>query len=65
MLVKVKSGCKGFYYGKRRKSGDTFDLKEGDPFSEKWMEKLEAPVAKKKLGRPKASKTDKKESDAK
>lgn len=77
MLVKVKEGCKGFYYGERRRSGDVFDLKEGDAFSERWMIKVEpekpikaekpAEVEKpKSRGRPKKvkSETDETENDS-
>lgn len=64
MLVKVKDGHMGFYGGQRLKAGSTFDLKDGDPFSEKWMEKLEQPKPPvKKRTRAKASKSVKKEDD--
>lgn len=63
MLVRVKRGCKGFIYGERRKFGDVFDLKDGDAFSERWMEKLEEPKPQRKPRKAKASKTSKKEID--
>lgn len=61
MLVKVKDGCKGFYYGERRKSGDIFELREGDAFSSRWMIKLETKKLTnepKSRGRPKKVKPE-------
>ena len=64
MLVKVKAGKMGFYGGQRLKAGETFDLKDGDPFSDVWMEKLEQPKPPiKKRTRAKTSKSLRKEDD--
>lgn len=42
MLVRVKKGCRGFWKGERKRAGQSFELAEGDAFSPRWMEEVEA-----------------------